>query len=570
MKLQKLVIKNFRWLKGDQNIIDFSGSDIIFLIGQNNIGKSSFLRAYEFFVNSRQNALISHFYNYDSSIPIEIEWEFIKETDDDTDDDLSGDKGKEPDWINKWVDPSTKLVRVRKIWRNPDQSFEKETYDPFAKEWVTDGFWWLHQKFQKYTPTPILINAMETENTLEEKVNKLISDEFLKKAEADHKGKYEIAIQSIRDLQESILGVKELWDYNNAINHSFSEVFFGYKLEITSKWDKIKPESLLAKDHSINIKKDGTTREESFAQNGHGIIRQALFNFIAFLKRNTSSTKKDYLILFEEPELFLHPKIAFRLRKSLYDLVNDSPYQILCASHSPLMIDVSKPHSSIVRVTKDEQTENTKTFQIWDEIFQESNEMKNFVQMINRFNPHVCEVFYADKVMLVEGDTEAIFYRQMLETFCPEKEIFVLNTWSKTNIPFFQEILTHFHIKQYVIHDLDSETCFDKEWKERKNSAWTLNQSIWDNIRQSNWLSKWYIHQKDFESHYGYEKNNEYGKPLSAYNFAKEFLASGKTIDDISFLWQIIEDIPGKFEFNEKLIELKKNDDVSFKWERLF
>ena len=63
MKLQKLIVKNFRGLKGENNVIDFSKSNIIFLIGQNNVGKSSFLRAYEFFVNSSQKASLSDFYN---------------------------------------------------------------------------------------------------------------------------------------------------------------------------------------------------------------------------------------------------------------------------------------------------------------------------------------------------------------------------------------------------------------------------------------------------------------------------------------------------------------------------
>lgn len=42
MKLQKLIIKNFRGLKGE-NVINFENSNIIFLIGQNNVGKSTFL-----------------------------------------------------------------------------------------------------------------------------------------------------------------------------------------------------------------------------------------------------------------------------------------------------------------------------------------------------------------------------------------------------------------------------------------------------------------------------------------------------------------------------------------------
>lgn len=53
MKLIKLIISNFRGLKGS-NTIDFTNSNIIFLIGQNNIGKSSFLRAYEFFIDPKQ------------------------------------------------------------------------------------------------------------------------------------------------------------------------------------------------------------------------------------------------------------------------------------------------------------------------------------------------------------------------------------------------------------------------------------------------------------------------------------------------------------------------------------
>lgn len=72
MKLIKLIISNFRGLKGS-NVIDFTNSNIIFLIGQNNIGKSSFLRAYEFFIDPKQIAKTDDFNNYDYSTPIVIE-----------------------------------------------------------------------------------------------------------------------------------------------------------------------------------------------------------------------------------------------------------------------------------------------------------------------------------------------------------------------------------------------------------------------------------------------------------------------------------------------------------------
>ena len=44
-------------------------------------------------------------------------------------------------------------------------------------------------------------------------------------------------------------------------------------------------------------------------------------------------------------------------------------FQILCATHSPIMVDISKPHSSLVRVIKDEN-EYTKTYQVGHNIFQ--------------------------------------------------------------------------------------------------------------------------------------------------------------------------------------------------------
>jgi predicted ATP-dependent endonuclease of OLD family len=115
---------------------------------------------------------------------------------------------------------------------------------------------------------------------------------------------------------------------------------------------------------------------------------------------------------------------------------------------------------------------------------EKNDKQKERVQMINRFNHHVCEAFYADKVLLVEGDTETIVYRDLLERFYPNEEIFVLNTGSKNNIPFFQEILTKFQINHFIIHDTDEE----KNKKGNKNSAWTLNKTIWDKIEDANKL----------------------------------------------------------------------------------
>ena len=168
MKLQKLIISNFRGLKGNENIINFSNSNIIFLIGQNNVGKSTYLRAYEFFVNSKGVAKHEDFYNYDTSIPIIIEGWFLKEEHDDEDEELKKNgKTTDPDWVNKWVGDDG-FVKIRKTWKNVG-NFTKETYSPKDSKWVINGFGGFDSLFTKYSPEPIAINAMEDEATLEEK-----------------------------------------------------------------------------------------------------------------------------------------------------------------------------------------------------------------------------------------------------------------------------------------------------------------------------------------------------------------------------------------------------------------
>ncbi|WP_457831550.1 AAA family ATPase, partial [Staphylococcus aureus] len=55
MRLIKFKVNNFRAITGglEKNEIDFSGSNTIFIFGQNNVGKSTFLAAYDFFYKDK-------------------------------------------------------------------------------------------------------------------------------------------------------------------------------------------------------------------------------------------------------------------------------------------------------------------------------------------------------------------------------------------------------------------------------------------------------------------------------------------------------------------------------------
>ena len=279
MKLQKISIKNFRGLKGNKNVVDFTNSDIIFLIGQNDIGKSSFLKAYEFFVEPKKSAELTDFYDYSESNTLEIEAEFLLDSADSVNSDLRVDEdvASEPNWIKtKWADLNN-IVRIKKVW-DKQGDFKKYTWKPSAADWVMNGFGGLHQNLQKFAPTPIAINAMESENSLEEKVNKLINDSFLKTVKRDYPLEYVAAENAVKKLQNSVLAPENVLEHNKKINRLFKKVFSNLELEICPKNEDIKLVDAFKKNHSINVKTGGSSRTETFRQHGHGVIRQALFN----------------------------------------------------------------------------------------------------------------------------------------------------------------------------------------------------------------------------------------------------------------------------------------------------
>lgn len=560
MKLVELRIKNFRGLGGDENVINFRDSNIIFLIGQNNVGKSSFLKAYSFFTDSRQKASLQDFFNHDLNIPIEIEGDFILEEQDNENEDFSS----EPNWVSNWVQVDSQIITVKKVWNEVEKSFKKYTKKPNG-EWQINGFGGLDTLFQKYTPTPILVNALDTEKDLEDRVNKLIETEYLKKLHIEFSNQYSTVLNSIKLLQECISSASGVTTYNSRINTYFKQIFPNLTLEISSKGDdEIDVIKAFKTNHSINIKKNGVDRKELFSSHGHGVIRQAFFNFLAFLKNENSSNRKEYLLLFEEPEIFLHPKSEQLLREQLYELSSNSPFQVLCATHSPQMIDISKPHCSLVRVVKDEVTELTKTHQVGHSIFQNEVNLE-FVQLINRFNPNVCEVFYTSKVIVVEGDTEAVIIREILKRNHPNADFFVLNSGSKNNIPFYLRILNHFKINYFVIHDSDTRHIYEDKERTRvkrnndgtckRNSAWSFNSQIQNEINNGiefGIYAKRFVSIFDFEYLNNYTYNPDKGKPLSAYEFILEN-RDNQELPIVSLISRVVNDDYGEIWDDETL-----------------
>lgn len=476
MKIIKFGVNNFGCITGGivGNTIDFENSNTIFIFGQNNSGKSTFLRAYEYFFEDK-NPLLDDFYkqNLSNQIEILIELELSEE-----------EKGQLRDKRQNAEDKyfygdGANRLSFKKIWssergRSNNLTMKKDSsgFDDVGYAGVGE-----HNVFKNMLPIPISIKAMPNEGDVDNIVNIILSEKVRALLNDKELEEYKKAEEVIRAFQKKAYDNDEIKKYKGEVNKYFSSVFKDIKINISEKdpgsvlraIDKKFEISFEHLDVNKNIIRDIPT---SFQNLGHGAIRTAIFSLflmkdVASGKITDNSEQKRYLVLFEEPELFLHPKLIKTLRDLVYQVsAENTPFQALCASHSPQMIDVTKPNSSLVRLVK--KDDKTNIYQVDESILMEQDDQKRVRRELYealRFNPYVCESFYADEVVLIEGDTEAVFMRAYFQAKEPPKDIFIVNCGSVNNIPFFQQLFSRFNIKYHVICDTD-----DKDGKKRKSN----------------------------------------------------------------------------------------------------
>lgn len=557
MKLKSLKIQNFRAINGDDNVIQFMNNNIVFLFGKNNLGKSSVLHAYQYFVAPNKIAQVTDFFGQNPNNKIVIEATYMKEK---SDDDNFEEKG-----LNKWVNKHDE-VKVRKTWKEIGKPSEKETFSIENEEYVKNGFGGLDSILSHATPNIIFIEAIPSVKSLTDWIEKEIKNKLLKKLKENHKADYDAAVAAIKTLQEKIEVDGYVHSINEGANRFFNETFPELRLDIKSNPNKETDiTKAFEKDFSVTINNNHEEEQklnkaleklndgQTFDLHGHGLIRQAIINILGFFKDSTENEK--HIILFEEPELYLHPVNKRKFRNTLYKIAEQDNYQILCVSHDPQLIDLSRDHTSLARFVRKENGQ-TSIYQASNDVFAQDKNIKDHILMLNRFNPHLCETFFSDDVIMVEGDTEAIVLRTLIEKHYSDREVFVLNALSKTNMTFFMEILGHFKIKQHIIHDSDERYDYDKKNQKpiinknnkfKRNSSWTQNENIFlmqQKLKNKGCEVHRYVSIRNFEHSHSYRHDTNKGKPLSAYEYAEKMDIKDNSISIIRFLKQILGELP--------------------------
>ncbi|MDV7676210.1 AAA family ATPase [Acinetobacter baumannii] len=270
-----------------------------------------------------------------------------------------------------------------------------------------------------------------------EKLNKMLNRQLIK----DENG-----IESTLDERLPSLKLLET-EIENIFQESFSQI----KLELEIPNPEVKQ---IFNSTQILID-DGI--KTTIDYKGDGVKRTLVFSILRTYveKLNSDNQNTDYIFLFEEPELYLHPngqRILYNVleRLSLKD-------QVFVTTHSPNFFSATAKETCFIKIYKDFSS-SPPCSKVKEINFVINSTYKDAFQIICYENS--TPAFFSKKVLLVEGDSDLIFLKGLSrfinESYCFEKtNIPIIRIQGKMNTKRFYDFYKHFDIEVFTLLDLD-------------------------------------------------------------------------------------------------------------------
>lgn len=467
-KLLRMTIRNIGCI-GNEGI-DIALDNIVCLVGKNNAGKSTVLRAYElakgptaFDASSDRHQHASE--DEHSEILLEVHI---------------------PDGIGN-VDAKWKqerdgflVVKSRWQWKAPDFLKVRTTWDPTAGE-HGEGDWAEDTKaggadsvFNSRLPRPLRIGSLDDAGKTEDVLLSFALAPLQKELENARLNPESPLAKAIESVSGSInlLSEQHQEHFNGIagrVSEGFKGIFPGLDVSLSIGAAPLAPKvaDLIKNGSSLKIT-DGKANT-SLSQQGTG-ARRALFwsmlqvhnelnrdkevraEFRKRLEKEVTELEKKlkkppknadlnslhdelaqvraqldahdsgapipdspddpafpgYLLLIDEPENALHPMAARAAQRHLYQLAKNPDWQVIMTTHSPCFINPFEDHTTIVRLERDNPEENSA---VTPRTYRSDHiafegDEKQRLQALQHIDPSFSEVFFGSHPILVEGDTE--------------------------------------------------------------------------------------------------------------------------------------------------------------------
>lgn len=483
-RLTKLLIKNFRCIGSTSVNIDLN--EIVVLVGANNVGKSSILKAYEVAMSQGSAKAKLKLDDFPNNI---IDPDNLPEIELHT---IVYDNSPGEQWITT-LQNGERLVKERWTWKGEGDPI-RQGWNAQDNSWSEKVPWGAPNVANSRRPEPHRVDAFDSPEIQANEIKKLLMNALnervknLKTAnQEEEENEYHKLLEKVKELQNNIVqeAQEQIDEVNTELSTLINKVFPSYRIDFDAK-----PEDNL--DKTINLFKSDPQLLMgpeggyfgSVEKQGSGARRTLLWTALKFISENNQkgkdlATVRPHLLLIDEPEICLHPNAIRDACNVLYDLPVSGNWQVMVTTHSPVFIDFSRDNTTIVRVERKENgvIEGTTVFR--PDKAQLSDDDKQNLKLLNHCDPYVAEFFFGGKVIIVEGDTEYTAFNY-IKTEKPDlyRDVHILRARGKATIVSLVKILNHFGSSYSVLHDSDKPlTAAGKG-----NPAWGNNPNILDAV----------------------------------------------------------------------------------------
>lgn len=480
MFIKKLLIKNYRCFGDSPTVIEFSNSGLTALIGANNVGKSTALRALEILLGDRwptgqfnEDDFNNNRLDKEITLACEFNAPIAKNI-----------YGVDYDILGV-------IISAKHIQSGYGESSVETNYYIIDNIADFDNENWT---IATYRDRPLRINQ-ETKNNLpivitipliklhfEQPTNKWsVLGKMLQKIEKifitdsqreeRFRGKMKEAVGILREpseFQQIETNVKDFWEKMKPSNLSGTTLeFLDYE-----PWRYYR-------QFKLAVKRNG--REVPIETLGEGVQRLAIIAlYRTYLKYHGRNEKA--VLLIEEPESYLHPQA----RRTLFDILKkaikeegDVEGQIIYTTHSENFIDCGDFDDIVI--FSQLASDDVEVRHISEEILKNHtialscsdpniSDQHIHYRLIETITQGLKEALFTRKAIIVEGSSEVELFRFF--TNIDKEQIAIVSAGGKNNIPSIYSFLTAFGISCFIVIDRD-----EKNKDENKKIVGFLNQA---------------------------------------------------------------------------------------------
>lgn len=265
------------------------------------------------------------------------------------------------------------------------------------------------------------------------------------------------------------------------------------------------PENILKNNIKYFYKQDGVQLPENFNGLGYSNLIYLVLKVVSFIEKFKKAAplnkSESLVILIEEPEAHLHPQMQqvfiSQIKRTLKETKEKEnlSVQVIISTHSSHIvteagIDVDRSFERIRYFSKlYDNKEKRYKVEVKDfNEFRKKSDKETFRFLKQYMTLHRCDIFFADKIILVEGTTERILLPLMINKSAKSlnNEYVSIIEVGGAYTAKFKELVKFINSKTLLITDIDSVDPSDS----RKTCPTDTANAVTSNSTLLNWLPK--------------------------------------------------------------------------------